>query len=86
MNEITICGQPLTIREYEGQRVVMFKDIDRVHGRPANTACNRFNSNKKRFVENIDFIKISANEFRLRYGDLDKHRRADIPTPRGCCC
>ncbi len=42
MNEITICGQPLTIREYEGQRVVTFKDIDRVHGRPANTACNRF--------------------------------------------
>lgn len=78
MSEITICGQPLTIREYEGRRVVTFKDIDRVHGRPAKTACNRFNANRKRFVENTDFIKITAHEFRYLFGDLDKRHRGDM--------
>lgn len=78
MSEITICGQPLVIKEYKGQRVVTFKDIDRVHGRPAKTACNRFNANRKRFVENTDFIKITAHEFRYLFGDLDKRHRGDM--------
>lgn len=32
----------LAIREYNGQRVVTFKDIDTVHQRPAGTAKNAF--------------------------------------------
>ncbi len=32
MNEITICDTLIGIKEYKGQRVVTFKDIDAVHG------------------------------------------------------
>lgn len=39
----------LAIREYNGQRVVTFKDIDAVHQRPAGTARKAFNRNKDRF-------------------------------------
>lgn len=78
MSEITVCGQQLAVREYKGQRVVTLKDIDRVHGRPSGTARNRFNGNRKRFVENADYAKITANEFRSLYGDLDKRHRGDM--------
>lgn len=33
MNEIVINNKPLPVREYKGNRVVTFKDIDEVHGR-----------------------------------------------------
>ena len=39
----------LAIREYNGQRVVTFKDIDTVHKRPTGTARKAFNRNKDRF-------------------------------------
>ena len=39
----------LAIREYNGQRVVTFKDIDTVHQRPTGTARKAFNRNKNRF-------------------------------------
>lgn len=48
----------LSIKEYKGQRVVTFKDIDEVHGRPEGTASRNFRSNRKRFVENEDFYFI----------------------------
>lgn len=41
----------LKIKEYKGQRVVTFKDIDSVHNRPEGTARKRFNDNRKYFVE-----------------------------------
>ncbi len=46
----------LTVKEYKGQRVVTFKDIDTVHGRAAGTARRNFNSNKSRFIENTDYF------------------------------
>lgn len=49
---ITIENTDMQIREYNGQRVVTFKDIDMVHERPSGTARNAFNRNKKHFQEN----------------------------------
>lgn len=46
---ITIEGTALAVREYNGQRVVTFKDIDTVHQRPSGTARKTFNRNKSRF-------------------------------------
>lgn len=43
MNEVTINSTPLSVKEYEGKRVITFKDIDTVHGRPDGTARKRFN-------------------------------------------
>ena len=56
MNEVTINQTPLSVKEYEGKRVVTFKDIDAVHGRPDGTARKRFNENKKRFIAGLDLV------------------------------
>lgn len=65
MNElIRIGNSDISIKEYNGQRVVTFKDIDMVHGRPDGTARKRFNDNRNRFIEGEDFFKISASEIR----------------------
>lgn len=65
LNEIIHIGKvDISIKEYNGQRVVTFKDIDDVHNRPDGTANKRFLDNKKRFVEGEDFFKVSNSEIR----------------------
>ncbi|MDE6781279.1 MAG: ORF6N domain-containing protein [Ruminococcus sp.] len=59
-----INGTPMPVREYNGQRVVTFRDIDSVHQRPDGTARKRFNDNRKHFIENVDFFKVCADEIR----------------------
>lgn len=57
MNEvITIENTEMQIREYNSQRVVTFKDIDAVHGRPDGTARKRFSENRKHFIEGEDYF------------------------------
>lgn len=64
MNNIKINNTNLQLREYKGQRVVTFKDIDLVHQRPKGTANRNFKNNEKHFIENVDFYKISPYEIR----------------------
>lgn len=64
MNEIMINNMPLSIKEYEGKRVVTLKDIDMCHKRPEGTARRNFNTNKEHFIEGEDFFKVCANEIR----------------------
>lgn len=64
MHEVTINQTPLSVKEYEGKRVVTFKDIDAVHGRPDGTAGRNFRDNKERFIEGEDFFKVCADEIR----------------------
>ncbi len=59
---ITINNYELPVREYNGQRVVTFKDIDAVHQRPEGTARRNFNHNKRRFIEGMDYFKASYKE------------------------
>ncbi len=62
MNEvITIENTEMQIREYNGQRVVTFKDIDTVHQRTDGTAKRNFLHNKKYFVEGEDYIIAHRN-------------------------
>lgn len=56
MNTVCIVEQPLEIKEWQGQRVITFKDVDRVHQRPDGTAKRNFQMNKKHFIENVDFF------------------------------
>lgn len=63
-NTIQIHKNEITIKEYNGQRVVTFKDIDCVHNRPNGTARKRFNDNRKRFLEGEDFYRIQLSEIR----------------------
>lgn len=53
---MTVENTEMQIREYNGQRVVTFKDIDRVHENKAGVARRNFNRNKKHFIEGVDFF------------------------------
>lgn len=68
MNAITINETALTVKEYQGKRVVTFKDIDTVHGRPDGTARKRFNDNREHFIEGEDFFKAKCDEVRPFFG------------------
>ena len=65
MDELIHIGKAdISIKEYNGQRVVTFNDIDLVHGRPDGTASRNFRSNKERFIEGEDFFRVSPDEIR----------------------
>lgn len=78
-----ISGQYMQIREYSGQRVVTFKDIDTVHQRPEGTARKRFNDNRKHFIEGVDFFTVKPSDFQMseiRTSDfqIDEFRPSEI--------
>lgn len=63
MNDVmTVENTEMQIREYNGQRVVTFKDIDRVHQRSNGMAKKAFNRNKKRFIEGTDYFMLKQGE------------------------
>jgi len=64
----------ITIKEYSGQRVVTFKDIDAVHGRPDGTAKRNFRSNREHFIEGEDFFMLDQP---------DEIRSLGIQRPQG---
>lgn len=53
-----INGHTIEAKEYNGKRVITFKDIDEVHERPSGTARRNFNKNKKHFIEGLDYFII----------------------------
>lgn len=63
-NVVTINKHDVSIKEYSGQRVVTFKDIDAVHERPEGTAGRNFRDNKVHFIEGEDYFKICPDEIR----------------------
>nr|WP_308743246.1 ORF6C domain-containing protein [uncultured Anaerocolumna sp.] len=66
-NLIKIGNHEIIAKEFNGQRVVTFKDIDMVHERPDGTADRNFRTNEKRFIEGEDYFFITKsqnNEFR----------------------
>ena len=67
MNAIAIGNANVSIKEYKGQRVVTFKDIDTVHGRPDGTARRNFNRNREHFIEGEDFFVRNSYEAKKEY-------------------
>jgi len=55
---LAVRGMEIKPREYNGQRVVTFRDIDKVHDRPEGTARWAFNRNRQHFKEDKDFYKV----------------------------
>ena len=79
MNGLAHIGNTdISIKEYRGQRVVTFRDIDTVHNRPDGTARRNFNTNKKYFIKGEDFFKITPDEFRTAIGDMDLRQQNDV--------
>lgn len=58
---MTVENTEMQIREYNGQRVVTFKDIDRVHQRKSGTAKASFRRNKKYFQDGLDYIVLTKD-------------------------
>lgn len=84
MNELIHIGNTdISVKEYNGQRVVTFKDIDTVHGRPDGTARKRFSDNRKHFVEGEDFFIITPKD--LENAEMSEKRTLenDITSNRG---
>ena len=65
---------PVLIKEYHNQRVITFKDIDTVHGRPEGTASRNFRKNRKHFIGGVDYFIINQP---------DEIRRLGITRPQG---
>ncbi len=64
MTELTIAEKKICIKEYKGQRVVTFADIDFVHQRAAGTASRNFRENRGRFVEGVDYFALEGDALR----------------------
>lgn len=86
-NVITIENTEMQIREYNGQCVVTFKDIDTVHNRPSGTAKRNFARNKKHFIESEDFFTVTKNDvgtnFVPTYGFNEKASSGILLTETG---
>lgn len=76
---IKIEDTEMQVREYNGQRVVTFKDIDAVHQRPVGTAYRNFRKNSKHFVPGQDYFKVCVDEIRRdKIMQISNRARADI--------
>ena len=76
---ISINDTQLQIKEYKGQRVVTFKDVDTLHQRPDGTARRNFNSNKSHLIESEDYYRVTANEIRTQnMWEIDNRQTQDV--------
>ena len=66
-NNLKINNTTLLVKEWNGKRVITFKDIDFVHERPDGTARKAFNRNKNRLVENEDYFIIKPQTLENAY-------------------
>lgn len=67
-NLVHIGNADISIKEYKGERVVTFKDIDMVHERPDGTARKIFNDNKKHFILGEDYFVRNSDEAKGEFG------------------
>lgn len=66
-NIIQIMDTPIQIKEWAGQRVITFRDIDTVHQRPEGTAKRNFHENRNKFIEGVDYFKIPNGELSTNF-------------------
>ena len=87
LNTVCIVEQPLEVKEWQGQRVITFKDVDKVHQRPDGTARKRFNDNRKHFISNVDYFLVKRedvvrNGSTKAFSSMSEKRTLEIP-PKG---
>ena len=63
-NMVLVNNHKIVIREYRGQRVITFREIDEVHDRPKGTSSRNFYKSTKHFTEDKDYFKLSLDEIR----------------------
>lgn len=75
-NIVNVEGTELAVREYNGQMVVTFDDIDLVHKRPHGTARNAFKRNKRHFIDGVDYFVLEKENSNVHETYI---RNIDIP-------
>ena len=75
---VAVGNSEVAVKEFKGQRVVTFKDIDAVHERPEGTAGRNFRENREHFIEGEDFFELTPVKFQS-----DEIRRVGIKSPKG---
>lgn len=83
---VNVEGTELAVREYNGQRVVTFRDIDNAHQRPAGTAYRNFRQNKKYFLEGKDYIVVKPDfkTYEIRLSGITPNKKGTtLITERG---
>ena len=74
MNDlIKINNTDITVKEYQGKRVVTLKEIDQCHNRPEGTASRNFRNNRQHFVEGEDYFIVKPSDIQN-----DEIRRTEI--------
>lgn len=58
----------VSIKEYRGQRVVTFKDVDVLHQKAGGTSRKTFNSHKTQFIEGEDYFVLNTDEAKRLFG------------------
>jgi len=83
-NIVPINNHQVTIREYQGKRIITFREIDEVHERPSGTARRNFYKNYAHFVEGKDYFKLSMDEIRtMGFTDLSSPKGINLITKSG---
>jgi len=59
-NLVVVNNKEIEIKEYVGQRVVSFKEIDSIHERVEGTAGRNFRDNKKHFIKDVDYFEVTT--------------------------
>ncbi|WP_165797683.1 ORF6N domain-containing protein [Heyndrickxia sporothermodurans] len=54
----------LAVKEYNSERIITLKEMDRLHQRKAGSAKKNFLNNREKFIEGEDYYMISLREFR----------------------
>lgn len=67
---VTVNDTSVSVKEYNGKRVVTFKDIDACHNRPEGTAGRNFRTNKQHLIEGEDYfsVELTTDEIRRQFG------------------
>lgn len=86
-NNVTIQNQSMTIKEYQGQRVVTFADVERLHQRTSGIAGRNFRGNRDKFILGTDYFEITpkdvAEKFSATYGFDKKAPKGILLTESG---
>lgn len=80
---VHIGNSDISVKEYNGQRVVTFKDIDMVHGRSDGTARKRFADNRNHFIEGEDFFILKPSDLENAWMSEKRTSGIDEVNPRG---
>lgn len=82
-NLVEINNVTLGIKEFQGQRVITFKDIDNVHNRPEGTARKAFNRNRKHLIKDVDYFILTPQTLENTEMGISCPTGITVINPRG---